>query len=165
MENLEHGAVKLQTLTEFINAGNPYPYEQIKRLMARMKKGEILHGDLHANNILIKTYKSGVKRVYFIDYGRSIRIPYKTVKNVNSYLINKGYTPHVGYAGYYNSPNMGVPRGVNQQILNRNFVLLKAKRPVKPKKYPPVNASIKKLFKTVPRTRKTKTKTKANGGH
>ena len=165
MENLGYGALNLQTLEEFIKAGNPYPYEQIKSLMARMQKQNILHGDLHANNILIKTYKSGIKKVYFIDYGRSTRVPYKNVKNVNSYLITKGYTPHAGYAGYYNSPNTGVPRGVNQKILNRNFVGLSAKLPPKKKKQQPVVASLKKMFKTAPRTkkpRKTKAKAKNN---
>ncbi len=146
MENLEYGASKLQTLEEYIRAGNEYPLQQINLLMARMKKRNVLHGDLHANNILVKTYKSGVKKVYFIDYGKSMTVPQKN--NVDLFLRERGYSKHPEAPEYYqNKYNV---RGVNQKVLNRNKRNLGARMPTKKKPTTPVgpSPSLKKLFKT-----------------
>ncbi len=121
MQNLAHGASKLQSLFEYVKEGNPYPEKKIRVLMARMRKAGVLHGDLHSENILVKTFAgSRYFRVYFIDYGRSIYVPAN--KNVRTHLIQKGYTNMTAnkFPGYFESPTTGVPRSVNQTILNRN---------------------------------------------
>jgi tRNA A-37 threonylcarbamoyl transferase component Bud32 len=129
MQNIAHGASKLQSLFEYVKAGNPYPEKKIRILMARMRKAGVLHGDLHAENILVKTFTgSRYFRVYFIDYGRSIYVPAN--RNVRTHLIQKGYMNMTEnkFPGYFESPTSGVPRSVNQTILNRNARALKFNR-------------------------------------
>jgi hypothetical protein len=123
MQNLGYGAKKIETLSEYVRAGNPYPYGQMKAVYERMihrhgmKNMMLLHGDLHMGNVLVRTFMNDKKRLYFIDYGRSIFIPYDNA------LLS---------AGYYISPKMGVPRGINTQIVARNVRNFKvALRPFK----------------------------------
>lgn len=151
MENLAYNAKKLQTLTDYVNRGNPYPYEQVQRLKGILVKHGVLHGDLHSNNIMVKTRSNGSIRVYFIDFGRSLSgIPRRSER----YLRRIGYTPHKGYPGYYNSPD-GTPRGINQKILNRNLKKLGGVRTTR-KTSSSSFVSIKNLFRT-PSRRKTPT--------
>lgn len=126
MQNLANGASKLESLDEYVKEGNPYPLKQIKIIGARMRRAGVLHGDLHARNILVKTFAaSGKVRVYFIDYGRSIMVP-PDVRNTESYMRNVlKYSPMEKYPGYFASPIMGTPIGNNTSILIRNALMLK----------------------------------------
>lgn len=125
MQNLANGASDLKTLYDYIvKDGRPYPYKQIKLLLMRMKKAGVLHGDLHMQNILVKTFAaSGKVRVYFIDYGRSKKIP--SNKTVQQYMYDMYYNPSVQYPNYFVSPTTGNLVGNNARILERNRVLLK----------------------------------------
>jgi hypothetical protein len=145
MENLMHNAVKLQSLSDYVKDGNPYPYQKVMRLKALLAKHKILHGDLHSQNIMVKTKRDGSFRVYFIDFGRSIYIP-PGIKNVKSYLTVSGYKRVNGYRGYYTSPS-GVPRGLNENILTRNMRLLGGSRPKRTKVPAPNFVTIEQLFK------------------
>lgn len=126
MQNLANGASDLKTLYDHVKDGRPYPFKQIKLLLMRMKKAGVLHGDLHAKNILVKTFAASRKvRVYFIDYGRSITVP-PTVADSRAYMFYvKRYTPSSQYPNFLVSPTTGTLIGNNARILERNRVLLK----------------------------------------
>jgi len=79
MENLAYGAVDLQPYWKM-----PYP-DILSKLIEKMRKYGVLHGDLHGNNILVKVAENGRVRVYIIDYGRSIYIPSNT-SNIANYM-------------------------------------------------------------------------------
>jgi predicted Ser/Thr protein kinase len=125
MQNLGYGVKKIETLYEYVKDGNPYPYGQMKAVYDRMihrhgmNNMMLLHGNLHMGNILIRTFMNGSKRVYFIDFGRSIYIPYEgDTKNT---LLSVGYKPHPTAKCYYTSPKTRTARGINTNIVIRNI--------------------------------------------
>ncbi len=86
MENLSYGAKRMETLFEyfrrkkneiknwdnFINFKNRTRYNVNQTLTQKMKNMGVLHGDLHSNNVIVKTLANGSVRFYAIDYGRSL---------------------------------------------------------------------------------------------
>lgn len=150
MQNLGYGVKKIETLSEYVKAGNPYPYGQMKAIYDRMihRHGEknmmLLHGNLHMGNIIVRTFMNGKKRLYFIDFGRSIYLPYEG--NTRNTLLSAGYKPYTEYPGYYISPKTGKPRGINTEVIVRNIRNYK----VKPRamKNTPRTYKIKKIERT-----------------
>ncbi len=132
MQNLGYGVKKIESLTEYVRAGNPYPYGQMKAVYDRMihrhgmKNMMLLHGNLHMGNIIIRTFMNDKKRVYFIDFGRSIYMPYEG--NTRNTLLSAGYKPHPTAAGYYTCPKTGCPRSINTNIIKRNLTSFGFKR-------------------------------------
>lgn len=135
MQNLGYGVKKIETLSEYVRAGNPYPYGQMKSIYDRMihrhgvKNMMLLHGNLHMGNIIVRTFMNGKKRLYFIDFGRSMYVPYEG--NTRNTLLSTGYKPYTKYPGYYISPKTGNPIGINTEIVMRNIRNYKLKRNMK----------------------------------
>lgn len=123
MENLAHNAKKLMSLWDYVRT-HPYPARQVETLLQKLESKKILHGDLHSGNIMVKIRSDGTKRLYFIDFGRSMRITNAQRVN-NSYFRQRGYVPTPGYPGYY-TPMNGDPVGINRLILQRNFKFSRA---------------------------------------
>jgi predicted Ser/Thr protein kinase len=125
MQNLGYGVKKIETLNEYVRLGNPYPYGQMKSVYDRMihrhgvKNMMLLHGNLHMGNVIVRTFMNGKKRVYFIDFGRSMYIPYEG--NTRNTLLSAGYKPHPNAPGYYTCPKTRVAKGINTNIVARNI--------------------------------------------
>lgn len=107
MENLAHGAAKLETLYKYVKRTRDYPEKEIIDLYNKMRSVKVHHGDLHAANIIVKTLPSGKIRLYFIDFGRSI-----VTNNVNKYFQGK-------------IPNSKGLYEINKMIMTRNENMLK----------------------------------------
>lgn len=155
MQNLGYGVKKIETLSEYVRAGNPYPYGQMKSIYERMvhrhgmKNMMLLHGNLHMGNIIVRTFMNDKKRLYFIDFGRSIYLPYEG--DTRETLLSSGHRPYAKYPGYYISPKSGRPRGINTEIIMRNI----RKYKVKPRgvmKNSPKTYKLKKNERTRKRT-------------
>lgn len=143
MENIAYGATRLETLSEYVRRTKVYPLKQIEKLYNKMYEDGVIHGDLHAGNILIKSVKGSPARAYIIDFGRS-----KLVENINTFF--KGLEPAKGYPGYYYNANGNIV-GSNKEILNRNYKILTGKSPrvAKNKRIvSPVESAPRNLFKT-----------------
>ena len=115
MENLAYGAKKLETLWDYVNRVGVYPTRQVGGLYKKLVARRILHGDLHAGNIMVKTLPSGRIRLYLIDFTRSVELPAN--KSASNYF--KGREQLSNYPGYYYVND--IPVGSNAEILNRNF--------------------------------------------
>lgn len=133
MENLAYNA-KLVSLDEWVKKlKQPYPLAQVDYLHKKMEKLGILHGDLHANNILIQIRNDGTFRVYFIDYGRSM---FKNPNiDANVYLKSRGGKSLNTHPGYYSLPGLQ-PVSVNRRILKRNYNMYDARTVVQKQKTP-----------------------------
>lgn len=115
MENLAYKAKKLESLWDYVERVGTYPTRQVGGLYKKLVMKRLIHGDLHANNIMVKTLPSGRIRLYLIDFTRTIELaPGKTAAN-----YFKGQKPLDGYPGYYEIGSNIVAN--NAAILNRNF--------------------------------------------
>ncbi len=114
MENLAYGAADLLSYYEYFKKRNMSIVNKLAPLVRKMRNYDIVHGDMHMENILVKVFKNGHVRVYIIDYGRSAYVPstisnrniarylknqlmHKTVSNRSNYLESPGETyraPH-----------------------------------------------------------------------
>ena len=115
MENLAYGASKLESLWDYVHRVGVYPTRQVGTLYRKLVENRIIHGDLHAGNIMVKTLPSGKIRLYLIDFTRSV----EGVTSSNYLKGRKGLSNYPGY--YYVNSNVV---GNNAAILNRNFKTL-----------------------------------------
>lgn len=121
MENLAHGAKNLQTLEDYLDYGNPYPTEQISKLVSKMHARNIQHGDLHIQNILVKTFPNGHTRFYIIDYGRSLYVP---AKNAKKYMMNvMGFKTYSGNVIHRPNKASNALRRANANLLPSSVVV------------------------------------------
>lgn len=115
MENLAKGAKKLESLTDYVWRTGKYPEKAVMALYTKMSGAGILHGDLHAGNIMVKTLPSGKVKLYIIDFGRSIILG----PGVTPRTYVKNGSPYPGYPGYFITKNNKTV-GLNNVILARN---------------------------------------------
>lgn len=115
MENLAYGALKLESLWDYVQRVKVYPSRQVENLYRKLVDNRIIHGDLHAGNIMVKTLQSGRIKLYLIDFTRSV----EGVTSSNYLKGRKGLSNYPGY--YYVNSNVV---GNNAAILNRNFKTL-----------------------------------------
>lgn len=136
MENLGYKAQRLETVWDYAKRTGVYPIDDIEDLLEAMQDYRILHGDLHAGNILVRTEMNGSISLYVIDFGRSVRLQYHE-KRLN-FLVRGTEIP--GHRGYFNINGKIV--GSNANLVNRNYkrfmnnkkwgILSKAKTPTPP---------------------------------
>lgn len=135
MENLAHGAKNLESLNDYLK-NNPYPTEQISKLVSKMHARNVQHGDLHNWNILVKTFHNGHTRFYIIDYGRSLYVP---AKNAKKYMMN--------VMGFKKHDNAIHRPGASNVLRRANVNLLPSSVIIKSKVSTPLTP-IKKMFES-----------------
>lgn len=121
MENLAYGAKKLETLHDYVERTNTYPEKQVVSLYNKLRQAQVLHGDLHSNNILVKTNASNNIRLYFKSYKHSLR--HMSNSNINNMFRNVNLNNMNGYK----NTNNGNMIGLNKYVLNRNYKRLTGK--------------------------------------
>ena len=123
MQNLAHGAKKLESVDAYYRRTKKYPVKKVLTMFYKLRKAEVLHGDLHIQNIVVKTFPSGATRIYFIDYGRSKN--FMENSNINNLFR---FTNLNNTSGFLNTNNNNQMVSSNRYILNLGYRNLTGKK-------------------------------------
>lgn len=121
MENLGHNAQKVESLIAYAERTGEYPIEKVNELVSNLAKAGIGHGDLHNENILVRTERDGSITIYAIDFGFSIFTAPGEGNLKNSLIATQNYGDFVVRQKRAKAKTPSPPKAKTPTRLPKNF--------------------------------------------